>query len=299
MALLGSGESANKGLSPALLMSRVLYNSIPMTGDVLLPTPEGELSVPSLPGGQSGIKLSVVIPTYNESKNIPLVVQKLNGVLRGCGLGLYEIIIVDDDSPDGTWKTAIDVARVTPNVFVVHRTTARGLATAVVRGWQVARGQYLAVIDGDLQHPPEAIVQLWRELELGADLAVASRHVPGGGISDWGLLRRAVSRTAQLIGLLILPDVVGRVSDPMSGYFVVRRSRLENTVLNPVGYKILLEVLARCKMRRVSEVGYVFIERRTGASKVTMRVYWDYFAHLVRLRLASFKRGSFFAVKAR
>jgi dolichol-phosphate mannosyltransferase len=272
-------------------MTRFLQSPIPMTTDILLPTPEGELSVPSLPGGQSRIKLSVVIPTYNESENILLVVQKLDGALRGCGLGSYEIIIVDDDSPDGTWKTAIDVARVTPNVFVVRRTTARGLATAVVRGWQSARGEYLAVIDGDLQHPPEVIVQLWRRLELGADLAVASRHVPGGGTSDWGLLRRAVSRAAQLIGLLILPDVVGRVSDPMSGYFVVRRSRVENIALKPVGYKILIEVLARCSIGRVSEVGYVFIERSTGASKATMRVYWEYLAHLMQLRIASFKRG--------
>lgn len=291
MAGLSGGEPAGKALSSVPLMAKFLQSPMPMPTDTLLPAPVGELSVPSLQGGQSGIKLSVVIPTYNESKNIPLLVQKLDAALSGCGLGSHEIIIVDDDSPDGTWKTAIDVASVTPNVFVVRRTTARGLATAVVRGWQCARGEYLGVIDGDLQHPPEVIVQLWRRLELGADLAVASRHVRGGGTSDWGLLRRIVSRAAQLIGLLILPEVVGRVSDPMSGYFVVRRSRLENITLNPVGYKILIEVLARCKIRQAIEVGYVFIERRTGASKATMRVYWDYLAHLMQLRVASFKRG--------
>ena len=274
-------------------MATVQQKLISVASDSLLPTPQGDLMISPLPKGQSKIKLSVVIPTYNESKNIPLVIERLGQALRETDAGAYEIIIVDDDSPDATWKTAMEVARVTPNVFVVRRTQVRGLATAVVRGWQCARGEYLGVIDGDLQHPPEVMARLWRESEDGADLVVASRHVSGGGTGDWRFLRRVVSRVARLIGIVILPGVVGRVSDPMSGYFVVRRSALENVTLNPVGYKILIEVLARGRIGRVSEVGYVFIERRAGASKATMRVYWDYLAHLVGLRIASVKRGSF------
>ena len=258
--------------------------------DILLPTPEGQLIVPSLPGARAAVSLSIVIPTYNEYNNIGPIIERLIGVLDDADLGSYEIIVVDDDSPDGTWKAAIAVARTRPNVFVMRRTAERGLATAVVRGWQCARGHLLAVMDADLQHPPEVIAQLWREMERGADLAVGSRHVPGGSTGEWALMRRVVSRGAQLIGLLILREVVGRVSDPMSGYFVVRRSRLEKVFLEPRGYKILIEVLARGSVRKISEVGYIFHERRTGTSKARVKVYWDYVAHLIWLRIASCER---------
>lgn len=168
---------------------------------------------------------------------------------------------------------------------MVRRCGERGLATAVVRGWQVARGDVLAVIDGDLQHPPEVLLDLWREVERGADLAVASRHVAGGGVSDWSLRRRALSRGAQLIGLALLPGVVGRVSDPMSGYFMVRRAAIADRELSPLGYKVLLEVVGRGSIGSITEVSYVFRERTDGGSKVTFGVYVDYFRHLARLRL--------------
>ncbi len=117
-------------------------------------------------------------------------------------------------------------------------------------------------------------------------MAVASRHLEGGGVSDWSVPRRIVSRAAQLIGLLILPGVVGRVSDPMSGYFMIRRSAVEGIELNPLGYKILIEVLARGRLPWVGEVPYVFQERVHGGSKATARVYLQYLRHLIGLRLA-------------
>ena len=156
----------------------------------------------------------------------------------------------------------------------------------MIRGWQAARGEVLAVIDADLQHPPEVVERLWREIGEGADLAVASRHAGGGGMSDWSALRRALSRGAQLLGLCLLPSVVGRVSDPMSGYFMVRRSAIAGAVLSPLGYKILIEVIGRGRIDRIAEVGYVFRERTAGQSKVTAKVYVEYVRHLVRLRLA-------------
>ena len=113
---------------------------------------------------------------------------------------------------------------------------------------------------------------------------MASRHVDGGGVSDWSIIRRFLSRGAQVLGLMILPNVVGRVTDPMSGYFMVRRSAIAGPLLNPLGYKILLEVIGRGQVNRVTEVGYVFQERESGESKVTWRQYVEYIGHLVRLR---------------
>ena len=154
----------------------------------------------------------------------------------------------------------------------MRRQGERGLSTAVIRGWQVARGEVLAVIDADLQHPPEVTVKLWKEIEGNADLAVGSRHVEGGGVSDWSILRRVLSRGAQLLGLMLLPGVSGRVSDPMSGYFMVRSAaRSPACKLSPLGYKILLEVIGRGRIRSIAEVGYVFRERTEGESKVTWR----------------------------
>jgi dolichol-phosphate mannosyltransferase len=121
----------------------------------------------------------------------------------------------------------------------------------------------------------------------GADIAVASRHIEGGGVSDWSLMRRIVSRTAQLIGLVILPGVVSKVSDPMSGCFLIRRTAIQGVELSPVGYKILIEVLGRGRCRWIDEVPYVFRERVEGESKATRAVYIEYVQHLLRLRLST------------
>ncbi len=169
----------------------------------------------------------------------------------------------------------------------MRRIGERGLATAVIRGWQAARGEILAVIDADLQHPPEVALSLLRAVDGGADLAVASRHVAGGGTAGWPLYRRALSRGAQLVGALLVPGVIGRVSDPMSGFFMVRRASVAGARMSPLGYKILVEVLARAEIRRIEEVGYVFQERATGASKVSTRVWVDYLRHLFRLSPAA------------
>lgn len=238
--------------------------------------------------------LSLVIPTYNESDNISYLVKQLTELLDRTIAGKYEIIIVDDDSPDLTWKIAQDLRERYNQVKVIRRQGEKGLSTAVIRGWQEAEGEIWGVIDADLQHPPETLQQLWQVMEKGADLAVASRHVEGGGVSDWSLLRRILSRGAQTIGLVILPEVIGRVSDPMSGYFLVRSSCLVGKKLNPLGYKILVEVLAKGRIRWIGEVGYVFQERQEGESKVTKKQYIDYLRHLVRLRLSLWQVNRFF-----
>ena len=260
----------------------------------LVPAPTGGLVVEALPAGaEAEVKLSLIIPTYNESKNVGELVERLTKILEEPLAGSYELIIVDDDSQDRTWEVALALVPQYPRLRVMRRIGERGLSTAVIRGWQVARGSVLAVIDADLQHPPEVTAKLFDEMTRGADLAVASRNIEGGGVSNWAMHRRALSRGAQLLGLIILPGVVGRISDPMSGYFMFRRSSIAGVTLSPVGYKILIEVLGRGNMGRVAEVGYVFRERTAGESKVTSRVYVEYLRHLLRLRLDSLPIGRF------
>ncbi len=230
------------------------------------------------------IRLSLVIPTYDEAANVGRLVRRLHQVLAATGVG-FELIIVDDDSPDCTWKVAAGLVQDVPSLRVIRRTGASGLATAVICGWSHARGDVLGVIDGDGQHPPEVVTDLLAAMDGQTEVAVASRHVDGGGVSDWSAIRRLLSRGAQALGLLLLPGTVGRVTDPMSGYFLVRRDVVAGVDLDPVGYKILLEVLARGEVRRVAERPYVFLERSEGESKVSAGHYVGYLRHLMRLRL--------------
>jgi len=234
---------------------------------------------------EARIAFSLVIPTYNEAKNIGPLLERLDALLRPALDDSFELIVVDDDSPDGTSRTAAEIALRIPSVRVVTRRGERGLATAIIRGWQVARGDVLGVIDADLQHPPETLLPLLAQIGRGADLAVGSRNVVGGGVSDWSLARRMLSRGAQLIGLLILPEVLGRLTDPMSGLFLVRRAALAGVEMDPLGYKILIEVVGRSDIRWIAEVPYVFRERVAGESKVSFRLYREYLLHLIKLRL--------------
>jgi len=258
----------------------------------LLPVPSGALRIAELPLVTQGASsrepksFSLVIPTYNEGANIQQIVRILSQLLDQSIPGDYELIVVDDDSPDRTWEVAQSLIGEYPQLRVMRRQQERGLSSAVIRGWQASQGQVLGVIDGDLQHPPHVLLQLLEAIKRGADLAVASRHVEGGGVSSWSVIRRLLSRGAQLLGLLLLPGVLGRVSDPMSGYFLVRRPSLSGRTLSPQGYKILIEVLARGAVSRVAEVGYVFQERQAGESKVTWKQYVDYLHHLLKLRLS-------------
>ncbi len=246
--------------------------------------PSGALVVEDRGSPLEGPRLSLVVPTRNETGTIEAFLGAATAVLDQMLPGAYEIIVVDDDSPDGTWRHALALRGRFPSVRVLRRMDEKGLGSAVVRGWQLARAPVLGVIDADLQHPPEVCAKLWAEIARGADLAIASRHVPGGGVSEWSLRRRILSRGAQLLGLLVLPGVLGRVNDPMSGFFFARRGAIAGVELKPFGYKILIEVLSRGRARWISEVGYVFRERAAGASKATARVYLDYLLHLARLR---------------
>jgi dolichol-phosphate mannosyltransferase len=253
------------------------------TFEGLLPVPSGELVVRGVPA-RGRLAFSLVVPTLNESRNVKELIALLKSAIASKVGESYEIIVVDDDSPDRTWRVAADMALRDEHVLAMRRTTERGLATAVVRGWQAARGNLLGVIDADLQHPPEVTAQLIAAMLDGADLAVASREAEGGGTSDWSFVRLLISRGSRALGRLLLPGVLGMVTDPMTGFFVVRRTAIEDVVLAPCGYKILVELLVRSRVKTIVEVGYVFRSRQRGESKASLKVFVEYVQHLLRLR---------------
>jgi len=222
--------------------------------------------------------VSVIIPTYNEKDNIVPLVERLS---RAFANHQYEILIVDDNSQDGTAEIASTLADKYP-VKVMVRTQERGLATAVLYGFKYARGNIIGVMDADLQHPPEINSQLLKAVENGADMAVASRYIPGGGCPNWGLSRRIISKGASALAHLFLPST-RQVKDPMSGFFMFNRDGIEKTVFNPLGYKILLEMLVMGQFRKVVEVPFIFEDRSTGSSKMKARQQIDYLKHIFSL----------------
>jgi dolichol-phosphate mannosyltransferase len=224
--------------------------------------------------------VSIIIPTYNERENIERVVDRCQAALDGYR---FEIVVVDDDSPDKTWQLVADTYDGAETVRVVRRTEESGLATAVSRGFDEATAELCAVIDADLQHPPEKLPALVAAFDTGADIVIGSRHVAGGGIENWSLARRLVSRGAMAIAKLALPPTRG-ISDPMSGFFAIRRGVIDDVALAPTGYKILLEVLMKCEYDRIVEVPYVFTERERGESKLTREEYLGFLAHVCDLR---------------
>ena len=249
----------------------------------LVPTPTGALQLSACNASGCPTKVALVLPTLNEARNIESMILGVTEVLERSGIP-YELIVVDDNSADGTWRLALDLCESLPNLRVMRRTLERGLATAVIRGWQASSGDVLGVIDADLQHPSDLLPKLWEIIQSGADLAVASRRMQGGGVSDWSWRRRLISRTAEFIGGIILPEIATRLSDPMSGYLLVRRSTLTGVTLDPRGYKILIEILARGRITKIAEVSYVFRERGGNESKINWRTCRDYLLHLGILR---------------
>jgi len=249
-------------------------------------SPAGSLIVPPLAAFQDAPVLSLVIPTLNERENI---CDFLAAVRRNLDLALpggYEVIVVDDDSPDHTWEIAAGLMPEFPELRVVRRQNEGGLAVAVIRGWQVARGTILGTINADFQHPPDVLPRLIERC-TGADLVVATRHGDGGGVGDWGLLRRITSWGASRIGRLLLSSVYARVSDPLSGCYLVRRAAIEATELRPLGYKSLMELLVRGRIGEIRECGYEMRKRVRGQSKVHALHPAQFLRHVFRLRAAA------------
>ena len=230
---------------------------------------------------QSTADISVIIPTYNEAKNLPQLVDEIATAFQTTD-HRYEVVIVDDDSPDKTWKIAEELGTQYP-VRVIRRTKESGLATAVVRGITKSTADKLVVMDGDGQHPPERILDLVNRLNAN-DIVIGSRFVEEGSVSDFGLIRRCMSWLANILAILCFPTLRS-VKDLQSGFFAIRRSVVNDVTLRPIGYKILIEILVRGEYENLTEIGYEFEERKKGDSNISVRTVIKYLHHLIRLRL--------------
>ncbi len=231
--------------------------------------------------------VSIVVPTFREAENLPPLLERIAKTMGPSGRS-YEIIIVDDDSQDGSDRIVAELAGQGHPVRIITRVGERGLSSAVVRGLTEAGGDALLCMDADLSHPPEAIPAMLECIETEqADFVIGSRYVPGASTDEnWGMFRWLNSKVATLIARPFTP-----AKDPMAGFFLLPRAVFEQTEqLNPIGYKIGLELMVKCRCRRILEVPIHFADRRFGESKLTFAQQLNYLRHIKRL--ADFKYGS-------
>lgn len=222
--------------------------------------------------------ISIVVPTYNEKDNIAPLLDRIHGAL---GKIEHQVIFVDD-SNDETPEVISEIAKTDATVMLHHRVGEKGLATAVVKGFTLATGDYVACMDADLQHPPEVLVDMYAAMLAGADMAIPSRFIPGGSDGGLNLWRKFVSGTARYIGKILLP-CLRKITDPTSGLFMIKRSLLKDASLNPIGWKIMIEVLAMCQVKKVLETPYVFHDRENGESKLSTKVTIQYLKQVFHL----------------
>lgn len=231
-------------------------------------------------------KLALVIPTLREAESLRALLPRARAVLEGLEIG-FEILVVDDDSGDGTEGVVGEIAGEDPRVRLLIRRGERGLAGAILHGWQNSDAGIVGVMDADGQHPAELLAELLAAMERGCDVAIASRYAKTGRWGGWNPLRRLISAASIRVTRPLLRDSL-RVADPLSGYFLVRRACLEGTAFRPAGFKLLLEILVRGQVRSACEVPFEFGRRGAGRSKAGIKVAWDYVLLLARLYRAEF-----------
>lgn len=223
--------------------------------------------------------LSIIIPTFNEKNNVRLITTRIMTILNRENY-LYEIVFVDD-SLDDTPTVLEKLCHEFSCVRYFHRKNERGLASAVVKGFDYSHGNKIIVMDGDLQHPPELIPLMLKRLSQ-ADIVIPSRFIQGGTDGGLNLFRKLISRFARIIGCISLKKLRS-ISDSTSGYFALKRSVIDHANLDPVGWKILIEVLVKGKYRTVHEIPYSFVARKAGESKMNIKEQYNYLRHIARL----------------
>lgn len=233
--------------------------------------------------------LALAIPTLWEAENISWLLDRVRAALTPLQVP-YEILVVDDDSRDGTEEIVTAVAAEDPRVRLLVRKGQRGLAGAMLHAWEHSTAEIVGVMDADLQHPPELLPALLDAMLAGRDLAIGSRYTEGGELGAWSPLRKLLSNLAvwatwpiQRTGL--------RARDPMTGFFMVRRACLEGIEWQRSGFKLLLEILVRGRVGSIEEVPFVFGRRSRGASKANLSVAWEYAHLLARLYALRFGPG--------
>lgn len=220
---------------------------------------------------------SVIIPTYNERANIGLLIPRLERLLQQ----KHEIIVVDDNSPDGTASIVESLSGKFPSVRLLKRSKKEGLSSAVAAGIGVAKGDSIVVMDADLSHPPELVQPLVAALS-GYELVIGSRFMKGSGVKTWPFHRKAMSKGAEMLARVLLGV---KNTDPLSGFFAARKGIFQKTRIRTKGYKILVNVLVDNPGLKVKEIPYVFSDRHAGKTKLGIGESIVYLLDLVRIKL--------------
>lgn len=234
-------------------------------------------------------RYSIVVPAYKECGNLDALTRRAFNALRDDGFSVAEVemLIVDDNSRDGSVDVINKLRSEGYNVRIDVRTTERGLSSAVIHGILLSKGEYVVVMDADCQHPPEVVPRLFRALERpGVEFVCGTRYGAGVAIdAGWPLHRRFISWGARLLARPLTP-----LSDPMSGFFGLRRDVFNRgrNELNPIGYKIALELFVKCRVQKFEEIAFNFGTRLVGESKLTGKVIVNYVSHLGTLYLYSY-----------
>lgn len=275
------------------MLDKTVKSTPPDTADPQRPDSQDDRGDYS-PTPAPGVELSVIIPTFNERANVLELIQRLQTTLTKYR---WEVIFVDDDSPDETARLVREIAQCDIRVRCIQRIDRRGLSSACTEGMLSSSAPYMAVIDGDLQHDETLLPKMLEVLKHDkADIVVGTRYSPGGGLGDWDRSRVAISRFATWLSRLVLK---AELSDPMSGFFMLRREVFEHSVrsLSGIGYKILVDIIASSKNPlRLTEIPYEFRTRELGESKLDARSVWDYLmlltdklvGHIVPVRFVAF-----------
>jgi dolichol-phosphate mannosyltransferase len=226
-------------------------------------------------------KLALIVPTLDEAENIRELLDRVRAVLEPLGIH-YEILVVDDESRDGTAEIVSAIALEDPRVRLIVRKGKRGVSGATLYGWRNAGATILGAMDADFQHPPEHLPALISAILAGNDVAIGSRYAAGGSLGDWNPVRKVLSAVFLWAALPVQRKQI-RAKDPTSGFFFLRRECLDQIRFHPYGFKLLLEILVRGRIRSIQEIPFTFAPRSRGVSKATVKVALEYVRLLATL----------------
>lgn len=232
-------------------------------------------------------ELTVIIPTFNEEENIRQIIGSVDDVCREAGIN-EEILVVDDDSSDRTNEFIRELQERMKNLHLIVREYDHGLSQSVVEGFENAQADIIQVIDADFSHPVELIPEFYRSIkENGFDVVIGSRYTKGGDIENWPLKRRIISLGATVFGRILFP----RITDPVSGFFAIKREVVAGAEMKPRGYKILMEVLGKGRWKSADEIPFTFKDREEGESKLKLSTMADYILQCIDIGAYMIKRA--------
>ncbi len=224
-------------------------------------------------------ELTVLIPTYNERENITLLIDDIKSSLNSIN---FEVIVIDDNSPDGTALAVKKLNEKYGNIKIIERPAKLGLSSALITGLEEVEAQIIAIMDADLQHSPELLPEMYGIIKDGKDIVIASRYEKGAKIEEWSFWRKMISLSGIRLAHLLLPQT-SNVKDVLSGYFMLKKRIIDSTELNTTGFKLLLEILAKEKYDSIVEIPYTFRIRKKGKSKLNFREIINYITLVYKL----------------